>query len=58
MAAKTDRARIELAAEEVRERIAKIELRALWVQLAISVVKLATVGVSAFIVVLVVILRL
>lgn len=47
MAAKTDKARIELATEEVRERIAKIELRRLWVQLAISVIKLATVGVSA-----------
>lgn len=47
MAAKTDRARIELATEKVRERTAKIELRGLWIQLAISVIKLATVGISA-----------
>ncbi len=58
MAAKTDRARIELATEEVRERIAKIELRGLWVQLAISLVKLATVGISTFIFVVLVVLRI
>jgi hypothetical protein len=58
MAAKTDRARIELATEVVRERIAKIELRGLWVQLAISVIKLATVGISALIFLLFVVLRI
>jgi hypothetical protein len=58
MAAKTDKARIELATEEVRERIAKIELRGLWVQLAISVIKLATVGISAIALFLLAVFRL
>jgi len=58
MAAKTDRARIELATEEARERVAEIELRCLWIQLAISLVKLATVGISTLIFVLLVVLRI
>lgn len=58
MAMRKDAAQIELATEQVRERIARIELRSTKVQLQIAWVKFATVGLGSCVAVAVLLLRL